>query len=458
MAADNYFVGLADDVKQVTTIPASGTFAQGQTVTVTCNGKNCTVTLGTDYATTDVVAVMEAAINAPNETSGILGSETRNIGGQSQGEFKDFVASSSASTLTLTSVKAGVPFTVTASTSGAGTFDTPSNDTAATGKNHFDAAANWRDSDGAAGSMAAGEPIILDSGNTDIKYGLDNTTNDFDLRRKSGYTGNIGLPKYNNDHPGYPYLEYRQRLLDLPITADTGVVEHRFGEPAGGAVNGITRVDFGTNDPTFTSGSLTVNAYHAGQLEIVGGHDFNLNAWAGEVEIGNDGQQTASEINDIVMYDGGGKGPSIVIGESTTFTNAATGDGFILQENGSLVLMANHSGDKNEYRIRKGSLIVGEGVIMYQLSMYTGHVDWRGETITNLYLYGGEFDTTACGSQIAGVGSTFEVYDGAIYRDPYNLFASVINLIGCNPSTAKLHLKDNLQITIGDASSATVIA
>lgn len=304
IAADVFWLGNADDVKQVDTVTVSGgPWTTGDTATLTCNLQTVTVTVGTSLADADVAAAMAAAVNAASATAGIVADETRNRGGQELGEFRDIVASSSAAVLTLTSATAGVPYTVTASDTGAaGVFTTVVSVTSATGKNHFDEATNW-----STGLVpATTEDVILQDSSVDILYGLDNTVTPLNLKRKNSYTGNIGLPVWNTTHSGYTYKEYRQRYLDLPMAAPDSAA-HRIGETSvATTTSGYTRIDLGTVAGTALNVSVrdaqawsSSNGY---AVDIVGGQNIILSVYRGSVILGNDLAENASELKSLITF------------------------------------------------------------------------------------------------------------------------------------------------------------
>lgn len=109
------WTGAAQDVRQVSTITVSGTWATGDTATLTINNKSLTVTVGSSTSTTNIADILARAVNAANATENLLGNESRNFGGRELPEFTEVVATSSGAVLTLSSATPGVPFTITRS-------------------------------------------------------------------------------------------------------------------------------------------------------------------------------------------------------------------------------------------------------------------------------------------------------------------------------------------------------
>jgi hypothetical protein len=223
--------GAAVAVKEVYTLTFSDTWADGDTVTLTLNGQSLTLTV--DTADKDVIAQeLAAAFNASSATHGVIGSETRNMGGQEIPEFVEASASSSGSVVTFTVTQAGVPVMAYASeevdTAGDGDA-TLAEVTAATGPNFFDNANNW-----VGGVVPAdGDTIRFDYGAVSCLYGLADMTDNSkqcDIEVTTDYAGQIGLPITNPKG----YLEYRTRYLAFDYTAGTVSVSFVSGNSSQG--------------------------------------------------------------------------------------------------------------------------------------------------------------------------------------------------------------------------------
>ncbi len=178
--------GGAASVIQITTITFSA-YTSGQTYTVTINGKSITY-----LASASTIAnVIEGLVTAWESTV--------------EPEFSEATASSNSG-LVLTANTAGIPFVVSASATG-GITATVTATRAATGPNHFDNAQNW-----VGGSLpSAGDDLLFTSGEFDVLYGIESTTNFGDITIDSTFTGAVGLPATNSNG----YREYRPRFLKL---------------------------------------------------------------------------------------------------------------------------------------------------------------------------------------------------------------------------------------------------
>jgi hypothetical protein len=245
--ATRRWLGLAAPTTQIETITVAGSWSTGNTGTVTVNGQDLILTVGAITTTAGIAEALAAAINAANATDSLVGTESRNRGGQEIAEFTDFSAEASGSTVVLTGNYAGKPFTVSVSDTASGSLSTTTT-VAATGPNHADNADNWS----GATLPASGDTMQFDMGEVDCLYGLTyfrTSTIDFHLTRTTDYTGQIGLPTVDDDG-GYP--QYRTRFLQLYDTG--GLKDMTFVTGANNGTGGVTRLDGASQ----TVNSLTV--------------------------------------------------------------------------------------------------------------------------------------------------------------------------------------------------------
>jgi len=216
--ASSDWLGNAVAVQQITTATVALTWATNDTATVTINGKDLVVTLGTPVTVTDVAALIVSAFNSETRINSALGSS--NVGGQSIPEFAEIIASNSAGVVTFTTRNSrdhGKPFTLTTSESTAttGTFGSVTTTQAATGPNDFNNADNW-----SGGSVPANDDTI-NYRDCDVDC-LHNLPDGSSLNREfaavniyNSFKGRIGLPKVNRDNASKPYVEYRSRYMIL---------------------------------------------------------------------------------------------------------------------------------------------------------------------------------------------------------------------------------------------------
>lgn len=204
--ANKVFRGDAPAVAQIDTLTPANVEV-GDVFTATINGKSITFTA--------------AAATVANVTAGIVAAWNAST----IPEFVEVTASDSTTHVTLTADTAGVPFTVTSSSTGDGapadTF-TQATSTAATGPNHWDEADNWV---GGVAPVNADDVYLVDC-DVDILYGIDqNAVALTSLNISMSFTGKIGLPRENANG----YYEYRETYLKISATtANLG-----YGEGAG---------------------------------------------------------------------------------------------------------------------------------------------------------------------------------------------------------------------------------
>lgn len=191
--------GDAAAVAQVTTLTVGGTIETSDIFTVTINGKDVTITAGSTVAAT-VAATIQAALAASTIP-----------------EFQELAWTVNSAVITGTADTAGVPHTITATTTetGGGAADAQTfvaaTATAATGPNHWDNADNW--SNGAV--PVNSDTVYVEETTTSILYGLDqNAVTLTALNVAQSFTGSIGLPRLNS----LGYVEYREQKLKISAT------------------------------------------------------------------------------------------------------------------------------------------------------------------------------------------------------------------------------------------------
>jgi hypothetical protein len=213
--ADTSWLGRAGAVAEVDTITIAGTWAQNDTATITINGKDMVITIGTLTTTAQVATTIKEAYEG--ETLTDTSASVIPSGGKSDfTEHSELTATVSSSVVTLTANDAGTPWNVnsgmavTENTAGDGTA-TLANATAATGPNHYDNVDNW-----SGGAVPTTEDVWVENSAVSILYGLSQAGNTLaSFNQAASYTGDIGLPKTNAS--GYP--EFRLDYLAVDVTA-----------------------------------------------------------------------------------------------------------------------------------------------------------------------------------------------------------------------------------------------
>ena len=458
IAANLHWTGNAQNVKQVQTIAVSGTWATGDTATITCNKKSVTTTIGAAVTTTDVAAAIAAAINATDATDDVIGTESRNVGGQEIPEFTEIVASSSSSTITFKSTTAGVPFTITRSesTAGDGALGAVTTVTSATGKNWLSNADNYD----TASLPADNDTLYIDSGSVSILYALDYfRTNNIDLTIivTGNYLGQIGNPA---DNPA-GYREYRtplyfyyrggsKSLKFLPGTTSStgqGNCWIDLQDQAGVNVISTAKRGSGSSPTVFLAGGDTSS--EMGDWVITDGL-IHIDPDDAPQSSGKSAFVTSLAIGSISTLNG--SGPVVYIGSRTR-----------LYPSGSYGALDVHSGDTH-IACALSSGLAGDHVTIteYGGNLYL-EADAIGPFITvnagaTLYQVGGGQQTEDVrvngGTLDYTRGTTdqeivnLEIYAGSTIRDPGGRLGETgIELKGCTVTDVTLQLAPNYNVT-----------
>lgn len=443
------WIGNAQGVKQVTTIAVTGTWATNDTATLTINGKNVTVTVGTDVSTSNIADILARAVNGSDDTPNLLNDESRNVNGQEVPEFTEVVASNSAATLTLTSATAGVPFTVTASenTAGTGALGSPTEATAATGPNFVDNAANYD-----TGTVpVTSDTLIFDSGSVDVKYALGHfRTNSIALTvyKTTDYTGKIGLPAINANG----YVEYRDRFLKLYTGGNA--VEFQKGQGSASLV-GATYLDclsqsigFLSVDPDALPNGSTAS------LILYGGTFTTLNIQAGNVELGDSGYANGPTVN-----------TRMIVGKTNGLTTDLTLKAWdldltdceqLIQSSGIVYWRDNlaYTGGGTPTWDHYGGTAYFYGSARV-VNVHSGTLYPSGDSasMSDAYLFGGELNGNEAQIPVSG---TIDIYmsDGSALRDSRDAFAGAdVYLVGCNLADVTIVLPQNKKLTIGTGAT-----
>jgi hypothetical protein len=233
--ANNRWLSKAAPVKQVDTVTIALTWAQGDTITLTIDGVDFIVTIGTLVTTTQVATTLKQAFNGETLTD-TAASYSVTGGAITLPHFRDITASASSSVVTFTQSTAsyalfpGKPWTMTAveSTVGNGTA-TLANATTPISKYH----ANNVDNFSNAAAFANNDVAIFDSGAGDCLYQLSTGVQPATFIHSKGFTGKIGLAPFNADNQGYTHREYRTRYLTFTNNSVTTTANYAQGEGSG---------------------------------------------------------------------------------------------------------------------------------------------------------------------------------------------------------------------------------
>lgn len=268
--ATRTWVGDAVNIKDKWTITVANTWATGDTGTITIDGNDLVVTIGTLVTTAQVATSLKQAWEAESFTD-TTASASPSGGGTSIPQMSAITATVSGSTVILTADTAGVPHTISVSesTAGDGTLAI-AHTTTATGKNYWDNTDNWLEN----AVPVNGDDVIIDRP-VSISYGIDqNTVTLASLTISERFTSSatIGLPFRN----AAGYEEYREDQLKISATTITcrgtsGLIKINVGSVATTLYLYSTGTSADTGRAAFqfvgTSASNVVNCY-GGDLGI----------------------------------------------------------------------------------------------------------------------------------------------------------------------------------------------
>lgn len=275
--ANNFFTGSAFAIAQVDTFVVGGAYADGQTYTVTVDGKSVTYTsVSGDTNVTVCAALLALLINTLVASA----------------EFSEATWTSDANlTITATMTVPGMPSATafTSSASGTGTL-VHTAVTAATGPSDWNNTANW--SLGA--TPVATNDVYIESSNIPILYNLSHaavTLNSLNIA--ASYTGQIGNPRFNSNG----YLESRGTYLLIAATT----INIGYGQGTGSS---LIKINTGSVQ-TLMNISQTDSPTEAGlgSVQFLGTHASNvINIVEGNLSVGLYGGEAATVLTLRVGY------------------------------------------------------------------------------------------------------------------------------------------------------------
>jgi hypothetical protein len=397
--AEVVFIGGAEAVAQIATIVVANTWTAADTVTVTCNGKTLTLTVGATVTTTAVATAIKEMINGDD----ITGDATRSNTGDNIPEFTEFTATVNSSTVTITGNTAGKPFTISVgeTTASTGTATLTLAATAATGPNHWSNADNWD-----TGSVPVStDDVVLDGrALNDILYGLDqNAVTLASLTISKSFTKKLGLLPINVDVTSESYPEYRDTYLKISATllSIEGI----------GAGSSRIKINLGSNASTMSissRGTTESSNSNVPPVLIVGTHASNVaRITRGNVGFAFYDKEAAHLATLTVGFEDNQSGNSTVIcGDGVDLENAA-----ITQSGGTLTIDSTTS---------SGTIVQSGGTLIVRSAAHAaitadGTLQYNGVgTVTALNSSGGTLDfrqgsggviVSAC---VVGKGTTIQ--------------------------------------------------
>jgi hypothetical protein len=428
--SDIRLISNAAKEKAVATLLVAGTWAQGDTITLTIGTVTVTITIGTLITTAQVATTVKQAWEGDTLTdSAAIISPTTGI--PNIGQFSKITATVNSSTVTFTADAGGKPFTMSAGeTAAAGTITFTAEATAATGPYHADKADNYSGD----ALPVTGDHLIIDTGDVDLLHGLSLGVQLLTLTKYKSYTGKIGLPNVNRDNTSLPFTEYR--TPKALTQADDSIITTYNLEVGDGQGSSRQRYDAG-------AGNAIWNVYGAGGREDTAVPTTLLA-----------GTDAANELNNF----NGDVGFAFYIDEEGTLAKLKNG-------NGSLTSAKTYCGagadlTACEIEVNGGTLTTNSAISTSSggITIHSGEHYHYGGNIGDLLIEGGTFhlrtpaDVTFAGTvRVFGTGrlnlsdyqhqATFtenvQLYDQATFDDPngscalntdFDLFSSKIKL------------------------------
>lgn len=405
--------GDAPAVAQVDKVTPGGTIGT-ETFTLTMNGKSVTYTANGSDTVATVCDALVAAWNASTVA-----------------EHEEVTASDSTTYVTFTADTEGKPFTLTSIASGSAT-NVRAAVTACSGPNFWSIAANW---DTAAVPVDTDDVILQDS-DVSVLYGLDQSAVALtSLTIAASFTGDIGLPVYDDDGD---YYQYRETYLEIGSTTTT------IGSgPGSGMKRG--KLNLGTG------GSSTLNIHGSGSpaddgleaiLIVIGGASNVLNYTAGSVGVAVEAGQTGRVDTVRQGYEESRSSDTrLRFGAGVTLSSATiTKSGGVLQTNSAVSSLTQTGGDTETF---------GSGTIT-TLNIDGGAVYHNAATITTLNGgSGGKIDLSR--DMRDKTITNCVLSSGFEYIDPNGVtvgnVTNGIQLNRCGLDSVKIDLGEHLKLT-----------
>ena len=413
--ATKYYTGAASPLAYKCTLTVGGTWAAADTITVTINGKNLVLTLGSAgiSTTADVADKLHRAVNATSHTNATENDETRNIGGQQIPELSGLPATVSGSVVTLTGIM-GVPYAVPEAVSSSAGTGAPATVQTATGPNHWDNTANW-----SSGSVPVdGDTVVFDhrAQNASCAFGLPQADADLNLAElhiTESYQSQIGLPTTNAMATRY-YPEYRDRYLHLYGESSESTIITIGGKDSGG--NGPMMININHDDNGSASANVKAVIHRTGtKLE---GERAAVNLELGASSVGNS----------VIVHSG-----SVAMGEPVTSTTAQmTLDELVIDSGGDVYLTekVGFTGTAPRFIVTGGRLYC-ESRFTRDLTLRDAVTTLRAGASAKLYVFGGtlDFSPQSLHGDIANVRPEVIQQSGKIN---FENSAVKLNFVGCN--------------------------
>jgi hypothetical protein len=399
------------------------------------------LTIGASTTVADVTEALAAAINANAKDDGVVGTETRNFGGQEFPEMAEVAASETATEVVVTGQTPGKPFTATWPAPSTASSGSISNSTtqAATGKNHYDNVDNWS----GASLPVSGDNLVFQDSAVDCLYGLDQSAvTNVTIQVDSSFTGRLGLAPTN---PG-GYAEYRTRHLTIkPAASARDVVI------GGGPGNGSPRINLDVSDTAcevVVDYTAPAEAGAKAAFDFIGGAGATVNVRQGSVSLAAISSNEASVATLEVTY------RSQVDTDALVYVGTKGRVGTVNKSGGELHFVNTDGGTISSCVNRAGVVDFHGAMGLTNLEIEGGTVYWKSTgTLTTALVKGSGVLDFSRDAAAKTVTNPIERYSNASrIRDPNQVVSGLVIDNNQISDTANLELGTNFRITRGSVA------
>lgn len=442
--ANTIFEGKQLNQQQIATIVVANTWAQNDTATITIDGLDFVITIGTLVTTAQVATTIKQALagEALTDTAASCVPTIAQGGARAIPQFREFTASVSSSTVSLTAAVTGAtgsqtqPFTVsgTESTAGTGTATVTNAATAHKGRHDATDADNWS----AGAALADNDAVFFSNGSVDLLDNLAVTCQPLTITKLKAYTGRVGRSYINriNSQSQYHYPEYRTLYFttdDNTVTTTAnlevgeGLGSSRFYWDAGAGQALLNIFGQGNREETGTPCVLFKGSHVSNEVNNAAG-DLGVAWFAGETAV----------VAALQTGNGPGSTAKTVCKSGVTLTTIVCNGGY-LGTDSAFTTGTQYNGDW-EHGAGTATTVNVLGGKFYPL---------KNATITTLTVgSGGEFNTSR-GTDPFAITNTIQLFKGSKYIDPAGRVASpVFKLNQCTPADVTIVLAGNKTLTI----------
>lgn len=383
--ANNTWLGRAAAIKNIVTITLNGVdgdWLTAETITLTINGKDLVLTIGTTSTREQIILDLVDMWNGEDANN----DESRSTTGNLLPEFNAVTAAVGSATniMTLTGDTEGVPFTLTNATDSVSGTISQATSQAATGPNDANNANNWSN----AAVPANGDNVFIENSSVSLLYNLGafSAVTLTSLTIDSTFTGDIGLPG-TNAALGYP--EYLEQYLTIGATTISigegeGTGSGRIKINTGSVQTALTVFGSGSSSESGFGAVIWKGTHASNTVRLTGNADFQSAMLGGE----------AATIATLTMSDSS----TAALG-NVTLTTLSMADGCTCSIETAATTITNEGGDLTiTGTAAYGTITLVSGTVTYHSSgtittltmggtaasaTFTTDGDNRSRTITN---------------------------------------------------------------------------